>query len=83
MIPPTALQVLEHGLKRQDRLLGARLVRRQIGGVLAEAQSHGGVDQLRDALVGFGGLDPQRPMQTGIEIDGGGLRFGHGGTIAL
>ena len=55
----------------------ARLENGQVRRVLIQAPAHCDIDEVREARLGFGGFDPERPVQRGIEVDRGAFGFGH------
>src|SRR6478672_11100521 len=79
----TTLQVFEHVGKGDARLAGAGIKGRQILGILGQAEPHGRIDQLGDALFGLGGFDAEGPVNAGIEVDGGALGCGHARSVAV
>ncbi len=78
----TSPQVPQDLREIEIRFLGSSSICGEIFGVLCQILADGIINEVRDALVGLRGLDPESSIEIGIKVDSGSPCRGHVEMIA-
>jgi hypothetical protein len=83
LYPTTLPQAADKGLERNTSLSLSFVKCSEILGIFSQGHLHRLIHYVRDRSVGGRGLQPQRLVNIGVEIDGGTLGIIHGGSVTL